>query len=64
MPTIREVLLSVEGEDPTSIQPIIAALEALGFDADGKAGDAFRLLSADEAEGLNVRQGLALTAAI
>ncbi len=64
MSTIREVLLSLDGEDATSIQPIIAFLEALGFNADGQAGAAFCLLTADQAPGLNVRQQLALKAAI
>jgi hypothetical protein len=64
MVTIREALLSDVGEDATSIQPIIGALSELGFNVDDQAGRAFSLLQADQAAGLNVRQRLALKAAI
>ena len=64
MRTIRETLLSVKGENETSIQPILKALSALGFHEHDQAGKAFSLLKAERAAGLNVRQQLALTAAI
>ncbi|PNW83426.1 hypothetical protein CHLRE_05g243650v5 [Chlamydomonas reinhardtii] len=64
MKTIRETLLSVKGENETSIQPILKALSALGFHEHDQAGKAFSLLKAERAAGLNVRQQLALTAAI
>ncbi|KAG2487026.1 hypothetical protein HYH03_014272 [Edaphochlamys debaryana] len=65
-PAIRAALLSVSGEDATSIQPIVGALSDLGFnvDVDDQAGGAFRLLEADKVHGLNGRQQLALKAAI
>ena len=64
MLTIRQALLSVGGEDDNSIQPIVDALSKLGYDADAEAGGAFRLLRVELTAGLNVRQQLALTAAI
>ena len=64
MVTIREALLSVVGENATSIQPIVEALSGLGFNEHEEAGTAFSLLEADQAAGLNVRQLLALKFAI
>ncbi|EFJ39511.1 hypothetical protein VOLCADRAFT_108613, partial [Volvox carteri f. nagariensis] len=64
MVTIRQALLSVKGEDASSISPIVAALSDLGFDVDAEVSSAFRLLNAEQAAGLNLRQQLALKAAI
>ncbi|EFJ39624.1 hypothetical protein VOLCADRAFT_100741 [Volvox carteri f. nagariensis] len=64
MVTIRQALLSVGGEDAGSISPTVAALSDLGFDVDDEVGGAFRLLNAEQAAGLTVRQQLALKAAI
>ena len=64
MVTIREALLSVAGEDSTSIQTIVETLAGQGFHAHEQAGGAFCLLEADKVAGLNLRQRLALKAAV
>ena len=61
--TIRSLLCSLHGEDDTTVQPIVDALSALGFNPDSKAGDAFTLPNVDDV-GLNVRQKCALKAAV
>ncbi|PNW78119.1 hypothetical protein CHLRE_10g465000v5 [Chlamydomonas reinhardtii] len=62
--SIREALLSVEGEDAPSIQPIIDALSGLGFDERKPARGSFSVLQADQVAGLTVAQRCTLQAAV